>query len=243
MTLVSTIITDAYRESNIIPLVATPSTNQTTEALRRLNTLILSSVGNEVGDELCEINYGGDFDQTLAIGQWVPDNIRLILDLTATTTLNLDPYPYEGQRLAVNDVAGNLATYNLTLNGNGRLIEGSSSLVLSTNSEARQWLYRSDIGNWVRINELISSDSMPFPIEYDDFFVTTLAVRLNPRYGQSLSQETIQALTRARGQLRSRYRMKGYIAPSDPGLINPKDLYAYGYGQDQFGLGYLRPLG
>lgn len=205
MTLASAIIKNAFRESNLLPLGQTPTTNQTTEALDLLNTLILSTIGNEAGDLLNDINIGGIRDQTSLCTSWVPDNVRLVVSQTASQTFSLDPDPYEGQRLSFVDVAGNFATYNLILSGNGRKIEGATSVTLNTNSESRQWLYRADTGNWVKIISLASSDSMPLPTEFDDYFITMLALRLNPRFAQTMTTETVEALKRARNLLRSRY--------------------------------------
>lgn len=206
MTLVSTIITDAYRESNLIPLVATPNANQITEALRRLNVILLSTVGNEAGDGLTEYNIEGDYTDESLTSPWVPDNARLMLNNTSAKTFLLDPYPQDGQRFSIVDVAGNLATFNTIIDGNGRLIEDAATITLNTNSIFRQWMYRSDVGNWVRIAEVISSDEMPFGLEFDDYFTTALALRINPRYGQIISPDTMGAYQRARSQLRSRYR-------------------------------------
>jgi hypothetical protein len=163
MTLVSQIITDAYRESNLIPLVSTPNTNQVTEGLRRLNVILLSTVGNEAGDDFMDVNIGGEFDQSFSFDQWLPADVRLILNLSADIELDLDPYAKNGNRLAISDAADNLATNTLTLNGNGRTIEDSPTVVLNTDGLDRQWLYRSDISNWVRISEVLSTDQMPFP--------------------------------------------------------------------------------
>jgi hypothetical protein len=223
MTLVSDIIQRAYRVTNLIPLGATVSTNQSTEALNHLNTLIASTMGFEAGDELKDINYGGDYDQSEVINEWVPDNVRLVLNLSAATTLQLDPEPYEGQRLALIDVAGNLATYNLILDGNGRNIEGAATLTLSTNSIDRQWMYRADTGNWVRVTTLATSDQMPFPVDFDDYWIKMLAMQLNPSYGQMLSTETFQSLGRIRSRLRSRYRRTTFDIQTDPGLLGPNE--------------------
>lgn len=206
MSLASAIITAAYRESNLVPIVSTPSANEITEALGRLNSLILSTVGNEAGGELHDITIGGAYDQSQFLSQWVPDNTRLVLDLASARSFSLHPHPYEGQRLAVADAANNLTSNNLTLSGNGRQIEGASSLVLSTSGTVRQWLYRGDTGNWVRITSLASSDAMPLPEEFDDYFITMLALRLNPRHGAAMSQESMAALTRQRDMIRARYR-------------------------------------
>lgn len=225
MTLVSEIIKSAYRESNLIPLAATPSANQTTEALNRLNPIILTSVGFEAGDPLTDLNYGGDFSQADSFGSWVPDNMRLVFNLTEAVSIDLDPYPFDGQRLAFVDAGGNLATYNVTLDGNGRTIEGASSVTLSTNSDNRQWMYRSDTGNWVKIEALDSSDEMPFPAELDDYFIISLAVRLNPRHGLVIPAESLEALKRYKSVLRSRYRNRKMFTPTDPGLVKPENDY------------------
>lgn len=206
MTLASEIISRAYRESNITAIVSSPSTAEQTEALNLLNPLILSVIGNEVGEQLHDINIGGSYDQSQFCSSWVPENARLVLSLGSTRTFSLHPDPYEGQRLAMADVAGNLATANLVLTGNGRKIEGATSLTLSTNSMTRQWLFRADTANWVKITDLLASDQMPFPEEFDDYFVTRLSMRLNPRNGVSTAQETAEAMQRAERQLRARYR-------------------------------------
>ena len=206
MTLASAIITRAYRRTNIIPLVATPSTAQQTEALDMLNPIILSTIGYEAGQELRDLNIGGDYDQSQSVATWVPENSRLILNLSSAETLNLDPQPYEGQRLAFADAGNNLATYNLTLDGNGRTIEGSATLTLSTDGGTRQWLYRADTANWVKINTLAASDEMPLPGEFDPYFVAMLAMELNPSYGLGMTAESQAVLSRTRAQIQARYR-------------------------------------
>lgn len=238
MTLASTIIQKAYRESNLIPIGASPSANQSTEALDHLNAILLSSVGFEAGDELTDFNYGGDseFDQADYFTEWVDDNVRLVLNLSAAATIELDPRPYEGQRFAIVDAGNTLDTFNLTIDPNGRKIEGAATLVLSTEGINRQWLYRGDTANWVRITSLATSDDMPFPEEYDPFYIIMLAARINPSYGQSISPETAKMLGRAKTSLQARYRLKDYQAPCDPGLVNPRQN-RYGTGMVPFNLG------
>lgn len=213
MTLASSIVTDAYRESNLIPMGASPNTNQQTEALGRLNTIILSTVGYEAGDGLDDLNVGGSYDQSSLMSVFIPDNARLVLNLSSPRTFKLDPEPFEGQRLSIVDVGGNLATYPVTLDGNGRKIENAATLVLNTNSDVRQWMYRADTGCWAKITALLYADAMPFPAEFDDYFITMLAMRLSPRYGQALTGESLMALKRARSLLRGRYHAWREIAP------------------------------
>lgn len=221
MTLVSDIVTRAYREQNTRPLAdSTPNTNQMAEGVVLLNDILLSTIGNEVGDGFTEYTVGTSYNDEQFLTTWIPDNVRVMFNLTEAKTYNLDPRPKEGQRLAVVDVLGNFATYNVTLNPNGRRIEDASTLVLSTDDLTAQWMYRSDTGNWVRITELEDSDTMPFPREFDQYFVTMLAAYLSPRYGQELSGETMRKLVRSRSQLRSRYN-HGREMESD---VNPRGM-------------------
>lgn len=242
MTLVSSIIDQAYRETNIIPLDTSASAAQSAAALLHLNPILLSSVGREAGDELTDLNYGGEgrFDQSSYVNEWVEDDTRLVLNLTAAATVKLDPRPYEGQRFAIVDAGNTMDTYNLTIDPNGRKIEGSpSDLVLSTEGIDRQWMYRGDKGGWVRIASLATSDEMPFPVEYDPYFIIMLAARLNPAYGQALAPETVKMLGRAKSALNARYRKKGHVAPTDVGLVDLRERY-YSSGMTPFYTGYPR---
>lgn len=219
MTLVSDIITRAYRETNVVSKGAVPTATEITEALPLLNSIILSTIGYEVGDGFTDVNIGGTYDQSSVIDPFVPLNARLVLNLTAATTIYLDPFPEEGMRFALVDVAGNLATYNLTIDTGQRLIEGASSLVLNTNSIDRQYLYRADTGNWVKITSLVTSDNMPLPVEYDDYFIIMLASRLNPRHGTELSASSAAHLKRMRSAMNARYSVTTEVEADVPARL------------------------
>lgn len=236
MTLASDIISRAYRESNLTSLAGGDSAAQQTEALPLLNEQLLSSLGFEAGAELSDLNIGGDFDQSSYCTQWVPANARLVLNLSGAVTLKLDPQPYEGQRLAIADAGNNLATYNLTLDGNGRRIEGASSLTLDTDGDSRQWLYRADTADWVKITALAASDTMPLGQEFDGFFTTRLAMRLNPRYGQGLSQGTVAELAKVETKLRARYRKPRPVQDVPLGLMGSRRS-SFGLSQADFNAG------
>lgn len=216
MTTIRQIISDAYREAGITAIDETIDSDKFAEGLRRFNVLFNSLFENELGEELINYNYGqGGLTNASALVQdssseidsaYVPANARLYLNLDEATTLYLPPNPRDGARVAVVDNRGNLATYNVVLNGNGRRIEGSSSVTLSTNSLTRHWFYRADTGNWVKVTDFVDGDSSPFPSEFDDFLITMLAIRINARHGAVTSPETVEAFKRSRRQFRSRYR-------------------------------------
>ena len=235
MSLTSDIIARAYRETNLIPLVSTPSTLQQTEALDLLNTILLSSVGNEIGKELNELNIGGIFDESEYVADWIPADARIVYYNLAPKTINLHPEPVNGQRLGFVDTTGSLSTNPVTLNGYGRNIEGLSSIVLNVNNDNRQWIYRADTGNWVKVTSLALTDQMPFPQDFDDYFITVLALRLNPRYGQTLTGESMEALKRGKRNIRARYRSNTEMFPEYIGVIG--EIRGHYYNSKDFGRG------
>lgn len=225
-TLVSDIIQQAYRDGNLIPIGATVTSAESTEGLKRLQVLILSVLGHEGGEKLSAFPVGNnnvtnptDWVPTVNSTDYLPLNVRVVANLEAAQTLYLNPKPQDGSRLAVIDASANFATYNLTLNGNGRKVDGGTTDVLSTNSQSIQYFYRADLGDWKVITTLATSDEMPFPEEFDDFFVILLAMRLNPRNSQPMSQESAAMLERAREQFRSRYSQI-INTPADLGVLN-----------------------
>lgn len=203
---VGSLLTEALRLAGLVPNSGTPRQAQVIEALRRLNEVLEILLGSDVGVELRDLNIGGEFDQSSVASQWVPANARLVLNLEAADTLDLHPLPHDGQRLAVTDAAGNLATYNLTLDGNGRAVESSATLVLSTNGLDRQWLYRADLGAWTRITDVTLDSTPPLPREFDDLLIAMTAMRLNPREAAGIRAATGPAVERSRSRLSARYR-------------------------------------
>lgn len=215
MTTIRQIVEDAYRESGIYANDDTVSSADFTEGLRRLNALFKGLFAAELGEPFLTINYGkAGLSNTYAQDQdasseidsaYVPSNSRLILNISAPVTLYLPPNPRDGARFGIIDSGGNLASYNVTVDANGRRIETALSVVLNTNSLQRDWFYRGDTGNWVKTTTFVDGDSSPLPEEFDDLLVTYLAVRLNPRHGAQTSDELVEVLKRLRKIFKARY--------------------------------------
>lgn len=215
MTLVSQIITDAYRQGNLIAKGASPTAIEEVEGLRYLSRIVKSVFGNEAGEDLLPFPVGRGnisrpsgypwYDDVPDNNWYVPKNIRLMLNLDNELSVYLHPDPDDGSRFGVTDISGNLSTYNLTVYGNGRNIDGSDSVVLNTDGDIGEWFYREDTGNWTRYTPLSVTDEFPFPEEFDDYFVTMLALRLNPGYGIQLDPQSSEILRRSKRQLVSRY--------------------------------------
>lgn len=224
MTLVSAIIQQGFRDANLIPIGSSPTTNESDEALKRLQVIISSTLGNEAGEILQPFQVGTNGVNASwivpSVPTWLPINVRLVCNLSSAQTLYLNPQPQDGSRIGVIDTSGNFATNNLILNANGRLIESAASVTLSANSLAREWFYRADLGNWARVTDLATSDEMPFPQEFDDLFIVSLAMRLNPRNAQQTSQESVNMMDRSRAQFRARYSQTIPTA-ADIGVLRP----------------------
>ncbi len=228
MTLVSTIISDAFRQSNLTAIGVSPTSLEQTEGLRYLNRILKSVFGNEAGEALIPFPIGSAnierpagwpwYDTTPDNEWFIPKNFRLMLNLDTTIPpLYLHPVPDDGTRFAVIDVTENLATYPITINGNGRRIEDATSITLNVNGTDSEWFYRADLGNWLKYAPLEADDVFPFPEEFDDFFITMLAIRLNPSFGIALDPQSEATLRRSRSQLRARYHQNIEV-PSEAAL-------------------------
>lgn len=218
MTSIRQLIIDSLREAGILEAGEAPEVNEFEEALRVLERMFKSLFGNELGEPLKTINYGlngitnaygivTDMSSVIT-STYVPGNLRIVFNASSANTIFLSPKPQDGARFAVIDNKGNFSTAPLTINANGRQIEGSTSLVLNTNSINREWFYRDDLASWVKVIDLDPADPSPLPDEFDDLLITLLAFRLNPRYGATTSSEMGDVMKRARRVFRARYKQQ-----------------------------------
>jgi len=215
VTLISSILVDAFRESNILPLGQVPTANQGTEALRLLQQLFGAVYGSDAGEALSDwvLGYYGQDDPNLSTDNQhpvdcldnPPINKRLIALNAAAMTVYLTPHPQDGSRMALIDPFGRLAVVPVTLDANGRTIEGAPTVLLNTNGTNREWFYRADLGTWMKLTELSADDEMPFPVDFDIFFSILLAMRLNPRYGRTIDAQTQAMLKSQRQDFVARY--------------------------------------
>lgn len=237
MTTVVSIINDALRETNLIPLGVAPTADQQTEAFGKLQSLVASVLGNEMGENLNPFPMG-QLDITSPAGYpwwsntlpgniFLQTNLRVMCNLTAPGLVNLHPIPHDGARMGIVDVAGNFATNPFTINGNGRMIEGQNSVTFNTNGEIREWMYRGDLGNWVVVIPITIDGNMPWGTEFDDMFIILLAMRLNPRYGQIMHPASVEALKEVRSKFTARYSQSTTQVGSEAGLLYLTNYYRY----------------
>lgn len=136
---------------------------------------------------------------------------RLQCQLSAAATITLpegagsSPIP-DGMRVQIVDAKENFATYNLTVAGNGFLINSSTSnYTISTNGAVRNLMFRADLGDWqVMSASLALGDNIPFPSEFDEAIMLNAARRYT-RFGQRLSAEDMELARKGANRLRARY--------------------------------------
>jgi len=223
MSTLSDIITRSFRESQILDINRPPSDAQIAEALPILNGIIsrhirpavqtiwlgnVAAVREQRGITLK--NFTPFMDNRA-----VPQNCYVNLLSDAARTLLLPPSPGDGARLTFIDVLGSLASFPLTLNGNGNNILGNPVLVLSTSLENTSIMFRRDLAEWIRVSPLTQLQSIPFPDEFDDMFVIELAMRLNPRYGKEISPITSEIYQSIRSRHTGRYLSENSSADPD----------------------------
>lgn len=235
MTLVSQIITDAYRQGDLIPLGLVPSAEQQTEALRYLNRLLQSSFGHEIGEPLEAFPVGNKnyerpsgypgYSEVPDNDWFLPKNQRAVLNLNEAVSIFLTPAPDDGSRFAITDAANNLDTNPLTIVGNGRMFEGQGSVTISTPGFSGEWFYRADLGNWLKVSPILTTDEFPVPSEFDEYYITMLAMRLNPAYSITLDPQSMEVLRRAKAQLQARYKQVIPVS-SELGLIRNSKMVA-----------------
>lgn len=228
MTTAATIIQAAFREGNLIPVGQQPTPSQQTEALDKLNRLVLGILGYKMGENLQDwpvpapqrtAPVAANFPQlpmacdlSPSVFPYPPNNRRIVYGGT-TQTVYFPQSPNPGSQMAVvqSSGAGDGGSVGnvLTLNGNGRTIEGNATKTFTFAAPAfaaRRWFYRDDLADWTAVVTLGVNDQLPYPGEFDDFFICALAKRLAPNYGKIIAKETVEAALNAECAFYARYR-------------------------------------
>lgn len=242
MTIASVIVSRAFRRDNLIPVGTNPSTAEAAEGLAMLNTIIDTLFGNEIGEPLMEWPVPPPQRTAPVAAQYPllppasdllstqypypPCNVRLMASNTVATTVYLQNLPNDGARVAFVNLG---ITANLTLDGNGRKIDSSTTVVLTSISTNKTWFYRTDTGAWTSLATLTDSDEMPLPSEFDDYFVCQLAMTLpgaKPREG------TVETRNSTLTKLKARYRQPTNAVGGGADMAPSWQTYGGGAGYD-----------
>lgn len=223
MTAVSEIIEDAFYKAGLTTETQHATPTQTRRAMTTFAAMVKFLYGPVAGENLAPWpigNYGRTTLSRTSIDEqtwrFPPINSNIVAVNENAFTGYFPVNPSDGARIGIIDPFNRLATVPVTLDGNGRTIEGASQVVLNVNGTNRTWFYRADTGNWARLNPLTLTDEMPFPEMFDEMFKLLLAADLNPIYGKNMGAMQLQFLKEYRQQFTARY------VQSAPLMINPE---------------------
>lgn len=157
-----------------------------------------------------------------------PKNSRIVFG-GVTTTVWFPESPDDGSRMGLAQGSGagdsGAAGQTITLDGNGRTIETSNTKVYADPVTARSWLYRADLSDWKAVVDMLIGDDCLFPKELDDLWVTSLNIRISPRFGKAASEETRAVNARMLSKFKARYRQAGTTVYNSNDI--PRGLQSY----------------
>ncbi len=215
MTLNSTLIDAGFRESNFTGTGKAPTTAESSEGLVMLQSLVNSFQGSIIGTRFKPWWMPAPFDtSTTGVMRWPaqtagqnnpnvneiihpPANSRVFLRTTTATTIYMPGEPEDGAMMQFVDAG---FTANVTLDGNGNFM-GSTGVsytatldtLFGSNSRmtTKTYVFRADIASWTAIDALVLGAENPFPTDFDDYWITAMAIRLAPRFGNEPKQATV----------------------------------------------------
>ena len=243
-TLMSEIIVQAFREGNFVSLGEDTTTEELAEAVPRLRNLINAVIGFELGELQRDWYVPQEHDPEAPIRfpltpsglgttsaspyQYPPSNVRLLVKLTSSRTLYLPAHPFDGARISYLDM-GSTVTADTTIDGNGRLIESAATIVTDLDAvtpvtfHGRTWFYRADLGDWIRFTDLQSTDTVPTPPEFDQLWITGLAISLAPRFQIQIQDQVKSTYMDMLARLKKRYKQSERL----PSAVEMRQLFRY----------------
>jgi len=220
VTTIRELVSEAFRENNLTLVGDVPDGAEYNEAEKRLLRIISSTFGIAFGEPLETVIHNRDEQEPLL------PNVRLLVTSDTFNTVTLAKTPYDGQRFAVVDPEGLLAASPLVVTTEAGTVEGVTSITLDTAGLIREWFYRADTGNWVRVTGLTAESESPFPPEFDDLLTQWLAIRIATRYGVQTSAESSQVYRDILKMFKARYRQNRPIR-AEYGLL--PHYYSHGF--------------
>ena len=223
-TQVSEIVVQAFREGNFIAVGETTTAEELVEAVPRLRNYISSLLGIEIGEQLRDwfaptsfplgtplqhpLTPTGTGATSTAPWRYPSSNSRLVVTITSADTIFFPSMPNDGARMTYVDKGSTVGM--VTLDGNGRFIEGVPSITDAADPNqlhGRKWFYRADLADWIRVDQPLQAvDEVPLPEEFDDLLVTGLAIRLAPRFGVQIDKMIVARNADMLERLKKRYK-------------------------------------
>jgi hypothetical protein len=252
------IITNGYREANFKSTTGVLTAEEQTEGLALLQSIVDAVAGMIVGirrtpwyvptpqrTASIAANYpamAGDVGRPLN-NLYPPSNVRLFMRNPDNVVVNLQYQPEDGAVVEYVDVGHEGI---VTLDANGALfgLTGSEDTVEiaplfpAGRNTPRRWLFRGDYGSWLEITTLTLTSEMPFPRQFDDYFSTTMAIRLSPRFGSEPRTVTLVRNQEMQQFIRAQWVQSAEVVHRDLG-VPTMQTYENSYRPEDFGRGDL----
>jgi len=251
MALASEVISFAYREANFNTVSGVPTTVEFAEGLTLLQPIVNALPGMVTNIRMkpwfipapqkvsaIAADYPAYSSDALAPQNIYnpPSNRRLMMRNTEDVDVF---FQYQPQPGAIMEYVDTGHEGIVTLNGNASFfgLTGSNESVVINPEGAggrnapRRWHYRADFGGWQELTTLALTSTIPYPVEFDDYFITALAVRLSPRFGSEPRQVTILRFQQMEAYIRDQWLQAEEVlsgAHAQPTLQNWNDSYRGG---------------
>lgn len=150
-----------------------------------------------------------------------PNNVRIHYGAQAATKVFLPQVPDDGAQLRVAPNGADFAANPLTISANGFLINAAPELVIDTTpTEERVFFFRADLSSWTEIvplevvrdttipgtNRTTTDTEMPFPEEFDDYFIVALNARLSTRNAKQVQEASAARFAEVEKRMKTKYQ-------------------------------------
>lgn len=234
MATVAELVAAAYRQENLVAVGQPPTAAQLVEGISRFNSIWRWLIGNRFGEKLLlwptppnpSVNEARDWpllprNDQLPSDAWPypQQNSMLQVAIPGATTIYFKQNPSDGARMGLVNIGTSFVTNPLTIDGNGFLIDGASSITLNAAlTGPLLWFFRQDLGDWKRVTTLVGTDQSPLPEEFDDFWRCAVARALCPMYGKAPQIMTVESYKNGMAAGIGRYA-QDMPAATDPGNL------------------------
>ncbi len=212
MTTVLSVISRALRlTGNIAGAATTPDADDAAVALIAFNAMKRAWFGTLIGPRLSPIALTGTSGQAENGGEYqIPTG--------GAFTLTAPANPKAGARFGAVDVNLTFDSYNLTVNRNGRLLNGAASnATISTAGQDTRWWFRGDTGNWVIEADSASlSSTIEFPDSVVAYMPYMLCIVMAAEFSADITPEVQAANMEGRAVLARLYSRRGLAGMDRP---------------------------
>jgi len=192
---------------------------QVTEALEALNGMLAGLQNEGIGGRQDGVDITGNEEVNFPS--------YLYIKATAPLTIKLPKMANDGFLVSFIDINGSFAASNVTVDPQGVKIAGGLSLVLNINNTNDRYMYRADLGEWVKFSTLTINDNLPYPVDFDEALSSMLSIRTSAENADDIPQTAVLLAQNGLRRLQQRYSIRE--SRYDASLLRPPSSHPLGY--------------